>query len=113
MIKREYLEGGLVKTWSDRGVYIHGGHPEADYEDVIDPVSMNRTYTETDRPIEDWSEPEDMTSSRNIPSDQFFAIGDHLYYSTATIAAGEDIVVGQNCTETDIANALNDMNKEN
>ena len=112
MIKKEYLEGGLVKTWSDKGVYIHGGYPQADYEEVIDPVRMNRTYVETDRPIEDWSEPEDMTASRNIPSDQFFAVGKNLYYSTKTIVMGEDIVVGENCEETDIANALNDI-KEN
>ena len=52
MIVQEII-GDYVRTYSDSGVYIHGGFPEADYAEVIDPVSMGRTYTETDRPIED------------------------------------------------------------
>lgn len=51
MIKQEYLENDLVRTYSDLGVYIHGGFPESDYEEAIDPVSANRTYTETNIPI--------------------------------------------------------------
>lgn len=43
----------LVRSYSDRGVYIHGGFPEGDYEDAIDPVDAMRTYVETDIPIED------------------------------------------------------------
>ena len=40
-------------TWSDSNVYIHGGSPEADYDEAYDPVGMQRTYVETDIPIED------------------------------------------------------------
>ena len=43
----------LVRTWSDKGVYIHGGFPEADYEMSIDPLECGRIFTETDIPIED------------------------------------------------------------
>lgn len=50
MIKTEVLENNLIRTWSDQGVYIHGGSPEADYTEAVDPVE--RTYTETDIPIE-------------------------------------------------------------
>ena len=109
MIKREYLDGGLVRTYSDKGVYVHGGYPEADYAEVIDPVSMGRTYVETDRAIEGWEEPETMTSSRNIPAEQYFTVANTLYYSTKTITIGEDIVVGENCIETTVADELNHM----
>ena len=109
MIKKEYLDGGLIKTYSDIGMYVHGGWPEADYAEAIDPASMNRTYIETDRPIEDWSEPEEMVSSKNIPSGQYFTVGNHLLYSTATIPAGEDIIIGTNAVETTIADELNNI----
>ena len=52
MIKTE-IKGDLVRTWSDLKVKIHGGYPEADYDEAIDPVSMNRTYVETDIPIDE------------------------------------------------------------
>lgn len=51
MIVQEQISETLVKTYSDKGVYIHGGFPEANYESAIDPISLNRTYTETDIPI--------------------------------------------------------------
>lgn len=51
MIVKEYLEGDLVKTYSDAGFLIHGGMPEGDYSEAIDPVSMHREYIETDIPI--------------------------------------------------------------
>lgn len=41
----------LIRTYSDRGVYIHGGYPEGDYTEAIDPIE--RTYIETDIPIEE------------------------------------------------------------
>lgn len=50
MIKTKII-GDLVRTWSDKGVMIHGGFPEDDYDEAIDPVSANRTYIETDIPI--------------------------------------------------------------
>ena len=45
--------GDSVRTYSDRGVLIHGGFPEGDYAEAIDPVDAGRTYTETDIPIEE------------------------------------------------------------
>lgn len=42
----------LVRTYSDRGMLIHGGFPEADYVEAIDPVDAHRTYTETNIPVE-------------------------------------------------------------
>lgn len=51
MIKTETLENGSIKTYSDEGFYIHGGLPEGDYAQAIDPPEFNRTYTETNRYI--------------------------------------------------------------
>ena len=45
--EREY-----IRRWSDLGVKIHGGSPEGDYDVAEDPVDLNRTYTETDIPID-------------------------------------------------------------
>ena len=42
----------FTHTWSDRGVYIHGGSPESDYDEAYDPAELGRTYIETDIPIE-------------------------------------------------------------
>ena len=53
MIVRDSIEISgrtFYKSYSDRGMMIHGGDPEADYEEAIDPAE--RTYTETDIPIE-------------------------------------------------------------
>lgn len=55
MIKTENVtigEKAFVKTYSDRGMMIHGGSPEADYSEAYDPAELGRTYTETDIPIE-------------------------------------------------------------
>lgn len=52
MIIQEQISDTLVKTYSDKNVYIHGGFPEGDYEESIDPEDANRTFTETDIPIE-------------------------------------------------------------
>lgn len=57
MIIKEQLENDLVRIYSDKGVYIHGGFPEADYAKVIDPADVEREYTETDVPISQ-TEPE-------------------------------------------------------
>ena len=51
MIKTE-IKGNLIRTWSDLGVKIHGGNPEADYDEAYDPIDSGRTYVETDIPIE-------------------------------------------------------------
>ena len=42
----------FVRTYSDRGMMIHGGSPEGDYSEASEPASFGRTYTETDIPIE-------------------------------------------------------------
>jgi hypothetical protein len=55
MIKTETITIGektFIRTYSDRGMMIHGGSPEADYTEALDPAELGRTYTETDIPIE-------------------------------------------------------------
>jgi hypothetical protein len=50
MIVQERIEGtDLVRTYSNMGLLIHGGYPEADYEEAVDPVSAGRTYVETNK----------------------------------------------------------------
>ena len=59
MIKTESItinDKEFIRTYSDNGMMIHGGFPEADYEEAIDPADSGRTYTETDIPIESDSE---------------------------------------------------------
>lgn len=55
MIKTEHLKINtidFIRTYSDSGMMIHGGMPEADYTEAVDPADLGRTYTETDIPIE-------------------------------------------------------------
>ena len=42
----------FIRTYSDSGYMIHGGVPESDYAEAIDPAEFGRTYTETNIPIE-------------------------------------------------------------
>ena len=56
MIKTENLTingRAFVRTYSDAGFYIRGGSPEGDYSEAVDPADLNRTYTETNIPIEE------------------------------------------------------------
>lgn len=56
MIKQETITIGekqFIRTYSDKGMMIHGGSPEADYSEAIDPAELGRTYTETDIPIDE------------------------------------------------------------
>lgn len=56
MIKTEELEINgktFIRTYSSKKVYIHGGSPESDYIEAIDPAEFGRTYTETKIPIEE------------------------------------------------------------
>ena len=46
-------EQDYIRTYSDMEMMIHGGSPEADYPEACDPAELGRTYTETDIPIED------------------------------------------------------------
>lgn len=57
------------------------------------------------KPTED-----DMVANANISSGKFFSIGNSLFFSTASIAAGEQIVPGTNCTALSLADALNNLN---
>lgn len=59
MIIQEQLENGLVKTYSNLGLKIHGGFPEGDYDEAIDPADAGRTYVETDIPIDGETTEED------------------------------------------------------
>ena len=55
MIKTETITLGetiFIRTYSDKGMMIHGGSPEADYSEALDPAELGRTYTETDIPVE-------------------------------------------------------------
>lgn len=42
----------FIHTYSDKGMMIHGGSPEADYAEAYDPAEFNRTYIETNIPVE-------------------------------------------------------------
>ena len=56
MIITEIIDNKFTRTYSDIGVYIHGGFPEGDYVEAVDPISENRTYVETNIPIEEIEE---------------------------------------------------------
>ena len=65
MIKTETLTIGekqFIRTYSDAGFMIHGGMPEGDYDEAIDPTELGRVYTETDIPIEGETEAEEIVS---------------------------------------------------
>jgi len=61
MIKTETVNN-LIHTWSDLGVKIHGGYPEADYDEAYDPIDLGRTYIETDIPIDDETSAEEIVN---------------------------------------------------
>ena len=48
----ENVGDGIVRAYSNAGFMIHGGIPEGDYAVVYDPEEANRTYVETNIPIE-------------------------------------------------------------
>lgn len=51
MVIYEDLSNGLIKAYSDKGFYIRGGEPNADYVEAIDPKNENRKYVETETKI--------------------------------------------------------------
>ena len=58
MVKKEYyktLEDGtvLVRTYSDSNHYIIQDGTGIEYSEAIDPENMNRTYTESEKTIEE------------------------------------------------------------
>lgn len=54
IVQEHFLVNNIdfVRTYSDKGVKVRGGFPEGDYDVAEDPASFNRTYTETDIPID-------------------------------------------------------------
>lgn len=54
IIQEHFMVGetDFIRTYSNRGMKVHGGVPEADYDVAEDPTSLGRTYTETDIPID-------------------------------------------------------------
>ena len=57
------------------------------------------------KPTED-----DMIANNAISANQFFMVGNSLFYSTASIAVGDPIKPGTNCTPKTLAEALNELN---
>ena len=58
MVKKEYykaLEDGtvLIRTYSDSNHYIIQDGTGIEYSEAIDPENMNRTYTESEKIIEE------------------------------------------------------------
>lgn len=56
------------------------------------------------------SSEDDMIANQNIAANQYFFVGEELYYSTSAISAGQTIIVGTNCIKTNLADALNALN---
>ena len=56
MLKTEKINEQYCRTFSDAGFCIRGGFPEGIYADAIDPIDSERTYTETDIPIDEGDE---------------------------------------------------------
>lgn len=52
MIVQEEIGNGIVRTYSNLGVKVHGGFPEGDYDISYDPAEAERIYVETDIPVE-------------------------------------------------------------
>lgn len=63
MIVQEHFSVGerdFIRTYSDAGMKVHGGMPESDYDVAEDPEEFNRTYVETDIPVDDPAVAEDI-----------------------------------------------------
>ena len=57
MIKTEIVtinNKQFIRTYSDSGYFIHGGNPEGNYAEALDPKEFDRTYTETNILIEEY-----------------------------------------------------------
>lgn len=64
IVQEHFLVGEVdfIRSYSDKGMKIHGGMPEGDYDVAEDPASFGRTYTETDIPIDDETEAEEIVN---------------------------------------------------
>ena len=49
-------ERDFIRTYSDKGLKVHGGFPEDDYDEATDPAEFGRTFVETDMPISENAE---------------------------------------------------------
>ena len=56
MIIQAQIENDLVKTYSDNGMMIRKKGTDELYSEAIDPKRFNREYEETDIPIEQHEE---------------------------------------------------------
>ena len=52
----------FIRTYSDRGMMIHGGVPEGDYSEACEPTEFGRTYTETNIPIDGDTDAEEIVN---------------------------------------------------
>lgn len=50
MIQTEIIKETLIRTYSDQGMKIE--RDGIRYDEAVDPIDMNRVYTETDEPID-------------------------------------------------------------
>lgn len=61
MIVIENLEEGMTRAYSNKGVKIHGGFPEGDYDIVYYPTDSAQTFVETNTPIDEDVRPKDLS----------------------------------------------------
>ena len=65
MIQFEYLnEGTLIRQYSDLGVMLLQNETGEKYSDPVDVVPCRYTYSETDEPIEEESNEEDILQAK-------------------------------------------------
>lgn len=83
---------GYNNVWADTGKVINLDY-YADTKMYIDRLTA---------PTED-----DMVANNNITSGAYFVVGNRLFKASSAIAQGELIKPGTNCTETNLAEALN------
>ena len=88
------ISGQTNNVWADAGdVSVEYA---ADIKAYIDRLNQ---------PTED-----DMIANSLIASGKYFTVNNRLFLSTASIAAGAQIIPGTNCVETSLAEALNALN---
>lgn len=85
---------GYNAVWSDAG-----------NTDVVYKADTKLYIEQLTKPTED-----DMVTNTAIQSGKFFMVSNRLFLSTATIASGDTIKPGTNCTELSLADALNNLN---
>lgn len=88
------ISGQTNNVWADAGdvVVTYAADIKA-YIDRLNP------------PTED-----DMIANSLISANKYFTVNNRLFLSTASIAAGAQIIPGHNCTETSLVEALNALN---